>query len=91
MARSTVMKAHPHQYQKVNCDKKCQIEKPKVPLEAYDLRARLDDTFFTAKAKNDLKNNLELSNERCRTIASSLTLEFMLSNASETESCKSQY
>ena len=85
MAKNCIMKAHPHQYQKLACDGRCKKEKPKVPLEAYDLRARLDDTFFTSLAKENLKNDLELSGERCRAIASSITLEYLLMNSAKLE------
>ena len=82
-ARKVITKSHPHQYQKLDCDKRCETNRPRVPLEAYDLRARLDDTIFTSRAKNNLRNDVEISGERCRSVASSLMLELVLANFGE--------
>jgi hypothetical protein len=83
--KKEIVKAHPHQYQKVKCDRRCRKAKPEIPLEAYDLRARLDDTLFTTRAKERMTNDALLSEERCNSIASSLALELMIENVNANE------
>ncbi|CBY39619.1 unnamed protein product [Oikopleura dioica] len=76
--RVNIHKLHPHVYQSVHCDQRCKNSKLKIPLEALDLRVRLDDTINTKNSKKTLANHLQISAENDSSVASSLLIEIVI-------------
>ena len=52
--KTQIHKIHPHQYQSVECDKRCASKTATLLLRALDLRLRLNDTINTIQAKKKL-------------------------------------
>ncbi|CBY23657.1 unnamed protein product [Oikopleura dioica] len=83
--RRNIHNIHPHQYQAVRCDKRCKKTKYTIPIEALDLRLRLDDTINTRYSKNIMRG-LDLHTQaQDSATASSLFLELIISKIDQIE------
>jgi len=83
--RKNIHRIHPHQYKSVRCDKRCKKSEYKIPIEALDLRLRLDDTINTRHSKNLMRNHDLRTLAQDSAIASSLFLELIINKIDQIE------
>ncbi|CBY13928.1 unnamed protein product [Oikopleura dioica] len=66
----------------VQCDVRCKSKPRRLPIEALDLRARMNDTINTRRSKYLLQNDRLISERRCSAVASAIIFEHVIDTRS---------